>query len=88
MIQPMRKNATVIGSDEWSHGDVPQPAEDVFPLRGALRRSRRCDRFVIVLRSARHLRLRHDALTCVFIVGMPGFEPGISGPPDRRPGPN
>ncbi len=21
-------------------------------------------------------------------VGMPGFEPGISGPPDQRPGPN
>ena len=27
-------------------------------------------------------------LTCGSVVGMRGFEPRISGPPDRRPGPN
>jgi cardiolipin synthase (CMP-forming) len=32
--------------------------------------------------------LGKSPLTCGFSVGTPGFEPGISGPPDQRPGPS
>ncbi len=48
----------------------------------------RCDHSVTILWAVTRQRLLNNTLTCGFVVGMRGFEPRISGPPDRRPGPN
>ncbi len=48
----------------------------------------RCDHSVTSLRALTHQRSPYKPLTCGFGVGMRGFEPRISGPPDRRPGPS
>jgi integrase len=43
---------------------------------------------VSIAPTAEGLPRREGPLTCAFTVGMRGFEPRISGPPDRRPGPS
>ena len=46
----------------------------------------RCDHSVTSLRAVTLEWLREKALTCGYVVGMRGFEPRISGPPDPSGG--